>query len=607
MTATPGGAAEADSTDGPAGAAGRARLVSARRLRLATGLVLFAYVSGHLANHALGLVSLEAQEQGRVWFLAVWRNPVGTVLLLGSLVLHLALALKSLYARRRLRMPAWEAAQLVLGLAIPVLLIEHVLGTRMVYELYGIDDTYTYVELVLWTLVPEAGWRQILTVAVAWLHGCIGLHFWLRLKPAYRRLLPVLYAPAILVPVLALLGFVAAGREVSRLAADPGWLDRALGPDRFPGPEAVAAVYGGERAFLWGFGIVLVLILAARLLRAAVARRRGILRIAYPDGRVVDTFPGATLLEISRAAGIPHASVCGGRGRCSTCRVRISKGLETLPPAGEDERRVLERIGAPPSIRLACQIRPRHDLEVTPLLPPTATARDGVSAGAYRQGREREIAILFADLRSFTRIAEHKLPYDVVFILNRYFAAMGEAVESAGGRVDKFIGDGVMALFGLSDPPAAACRQALAAAAAMSRHLDALNEALRHDLDEPLKMGIGIHAGPAIVGEMGYAGTTAVTAVGDAVNTASRLEALTKTYGCELVVSERVAERAGVDLSSLPREETRIRGRKVPLAVRIARDASVLADMLARAEPPPPDAAGRDRPAWPFPRRRRLW
>ena len=156
----------------------------------------------------------------------------------------------------------------------------------------------------------------------------------------------------------------------------------------------------------------------------------------------------------------------------------------------------------------------------------------------------------------------------MVFVLNRYFAAMGRAVEAAGGRVDKFIGDGVMALFGIESGPEAACREALAAARLMSERLEELNRSLSSELDQPLRIGIGIHVGPTIVGEMGYGSADAITAIGDAVNTASRLETLTKTYGCELVVSEETVLRAGLDLSAFPRHEIEIRGKREMLAVR---------------------------------------
>jgi adenylate cyclase len=248
-----------------------------------------------------------------------------------------------------------------------------------------------------------------------------------------------------------------------------------------------------------------------------------------------------------------------------------------MPAPLPDEVKVLQRVGAAPDVRLACQLRPAGDLRVTPLLPATAQARDGFRRPSYLHGSEREIAILFADLRAFTKLSEQKLPYDVVFLLNRYFAEMGRAVEEAGGHLDKFIGDGVMALFGLERGVEAGCRDALAAAKRMSERMAHLNETLAHDLAEPLRIGIGIHAGPAIVGEMGYGKAVSVTAVGDSVNTASRIEGLTKTYAVELVVSEAVVTRAGLALEAAPRHEIEIRGRSERMAVRtVARAADLV-------------------------------
>jgi adenylate cyclase len=293
----------------------------------------------------------------------------------------------------------------------------------------------------------------------------------------------------------------------------------------------------------------------------------------------VEIVPGVSVLEASRMAGIVHASVCGGRGRCSTCRIRVVGPHEAIPMPAPEEVKVLQRVSAAPDVRLACQLRPGGDLRVTPLLPGTAQARDGFRRPAYLHGVEREITILFADLRAFTRLSESKLPYDLVFLLNRYFTEMGHAVEAAGGRIDKFIGDGVMALFGLDSDVEAGCREALAAARGMSERMQVLNDALVHDIAEPLRIGIGIHTGPAIVGEMGYGTAVSVTAVGDSVNTASRIEGLTKDYACELVVSEAVVRRAGIDLGAAPRHEIEIRGRVERLVVRTlssARDLPVL-------------------------------
>ena len=544
-----------------------------RRVRLWSGLVLLAFVVSHYANHALGLAGLEALEAGRGAFLWLWRSLPGTLLLYAALLVHMVLAFWSLYQRRRLAMPTWEAIQLLAGLAIPPLLILHILGNRMAAELFATDDSYIYEYLIYFVFQPSLLVKQTLVTLLVWVHACIGLHYWLRLKPLYRRLLPLAYGSAVAVPILSLAGVLAAGREVARLAEDPAWLGAASRQVNFPGEEGVALIYAVETWFHVAFAVALGLVLAARPLRSWWQRRHGIVNLTYPDGKRISVALGTTILEASRGAGIPHASVCGGRGRCSTCRVRVAGDLAALPVASEEESRVLERIAAAPNVRLACQTRPSADLEITPLLPPAPAMREADPKPGYLQGQEREIAILFADIRGFTGLSEDKLPFDVVFILNRYFAAMGLAVEESGGRVDKFIGDGVMALFGVESDHRKGCVDALSAARRMSERLLEINTALKQDLGQPLRIGIGIHSGPAIVGEMGYGPAVSVTAIGDAVNTASRLEAMTKDLGAQLVVSEPVARLAEVDLGAFPLQEIEVRGRARPLQVRVVKNA----------------------------------
>lgn len=551
--------------------------VTKRGLRLGSGLILFAFVLTHLSNHALGLISLEAMEAGRIYFLLLWRNPIGTTLFVGALLTHMMFALYAVYTRRRLKMRIGEALQLILGFAAPVLLIGHILGTRAAVQTFDTVDTYTYVLMAIWVDDPMSGLRQTAATIVVWIHACIGLYYWLRLKPWFARSLAWLYGLALLIPVLALLGFAAAGRTVGRLLAnDPGFrLDIEI-ENNTPTAEHIEFLHLLEAQILLGLGALLLLTLLARGIRQYVERRRGIIRIRYPEGRNVSVPPGTTILEASQLNDIPHASVCGGRGRCSTCRVRVNGPIEDLPPPDESELKVLRRVGAAPDVRLACQTRPGKDVSVTPLLPPNAGPRDGFAKSAAMQGQEQEIAILFADIRGFTSFSEQKLPYDVVFVLNRYFRSMGEAIEQAGGRVDKFIGDGIMALFGVDASPGDGATSALLAAQGMSAQLDELNRLLEADLPAPLRIGIGIHIGPAIVGEMGYGPAISVTAIGDTVNTAARLEAKTKDFGAQLIVSERLSAIGELDTGDLRREEIEVRGRREPMSIYVFEDAKDL-------------------------------
>jgi adenylate cyclase len=553
-----------------------------RPLRLWCGLILFTYLVTHFSNHALGLISLGAMEAGRFWFLALWRNPVGETALFGALLAHWLLGLWLIYRRRTLRMPAWEATQIVLGLAVPPLLAYHFVATRLANAMFGTEDLYTRVVLGLWLLDPWAGFRQSVLLTIAWAHGCVGLHFWLRLRPAYRRAFPFLLSGFVLLPVLALLGFAEAGREAAALAREPGFVQRLMVQTRNPSPAqraTLAQVREGLSATVW---TLLVATLLGRVVRERLSRRRGMIRLSYPDGRAVVVPIGWTVLEASRSAGIPHASVCGGRGRCSTCRIRVGGDPTLLPLPTPRELRVLQRVGAAPNVRLACQLRPSRDLAVTPLFQPTVSAAK-LPAGA-RDGQEREIAVLFADLRGFTRLAERKLPYDVVFILNRYFEAVGGAIADAGGIANQYTGDGVMALFGVETGPETACRQALLASAAMVNRVRELGRTLGTEIEGPLRLGVGIHTGPAVVGEMGYGETLYLTAVGDTVHVASRLEGLTKEYDCDLVASEDVMARAGLAETDCPRYNLTVRNREAPLRIVVVADAERLAGRIRPEE-----------------------
>jgi adenylate cyclase len=546
-----------------------------RRLRLVTGLVLFTYLTTHFLNHALGLISLQAMEAGRFWFLLFWRSWPASVALYSSLIIHLSLAFYALYRRQHLRMPLWEALQLSLGLTIPLMLIIHLVGTRGAHEWLAVNDLYAIIVLSLWS-DPLSAWRQTLLIVVAWLHGCIGLHFWLRLRPWYGRWALYFFSFALLLPVLALLGFAQAGKEVSELMArDPHWLEQTLQAANAPRGAERAWLIGVREQLLNGYIVILAGVLLARLARQVYQRRHRIL-ISYPNGVEIAVARGLTVLEASRQWGIPHTSICGGRGRCSTCRIRILSGEKSLPPAKADELRVLQRVGAPPNVRLACQLRPTANLTIAPLISPTGQAQSRFAQPAYASGEERNIAVLFADLRSFTGLAEHKLPYDLVFILNSYFKVAGEAVTNAGGVIDKFVGDGVMALFGVETGADEGCRQALAAAQQMCAGIDTLNRSLAGELAAPLRIGIGIHHGPAIVGRMGHGAAVSLTAIGDTVNVASRLQDLTKEYTCQLVISEQVAQRAGADVALLPCHELNVRNRSEALRIYVIADVAAL-------------------------------
>ena len=548
------------------------------RLRLWSGYILFAYVVTHLLNHSLGLISLGALEAGRRWYGYIWHGPAGEIALYGALFIHFSLALWAMFRRRSLRLSHWEWTQFGLGALIVPLGALHAVGTTIAHDHFGVHTSYPWV---LASLYVDSGWgvaRQFALPLVVWVHACIGLHFAWRLKSWYPDWLPLLYALALLIPAAGLGGAAVALRDFAELAQQPGFVAGVFERARAPDAAGIAELYRIANTLMAGAFLLWIATFLGRRVRNLWERRAGVVHLTYGGNKVVTAPAGRSVLDMSRMGGVPHASVCGGRGRCSTCRVRVG-GTDhpPLPPASPEERKVLERIGAPANVRLACQLRPPPGrYRITPLLPASTGPVEAYRRQPQAHGGERYVAILFCDIRGFTSISEGRLPYDVVFLLNRYFRATGQAVQSAGGRLDKFIGDGVMAIFGLDSEPTIACRQALEAARLMALALDDLNEALTGDLDAPLRIGIGLHAGAAIVGEMGYERAASLTAIGDTVNTASRLETMTKEFAVELVVSQEVLDRAGMELATAPRHEVDIRGRQGRLVVRAVMRASDL-------------------------------
>jgi adenylate cyclase len=549
-----------------------------RRLRLASGLVLFSYVFLHFLNHSLGNISLEAMERGAVAAEVIWRSRVGTVALYGAFAIHLSLAFWAIYIRRHLRMGWIEGLRLALGFLIPVLVLQHVLALRFAYTYFDIHPIYRNVLYNYWVVNPaSAGAKQLAVFCIAWLHGCIGLYLWLRVKRHFHLVAPFLLVVAVLLPTTALLGVFHGARQVEAMAkSDPAWLANARRTAVAAHPEVAAAL---RTIALWswgGYAGAFALVLMARGVRVLVERRGGTIRIIYPDGRAVRIPKGLSVLDASRRGGIPHASVCGGRARCSTCRVRVLLGSESLAPLSPAETRVLAPLGADRAVRLACQLKPMVDISVWPLMPPATTVRDEDRLNVADTGAERFVAILFVDIRASTQMIENRLPYDVVFILNRFFEAVGSAITAAGGAPNQFAGDGMMAIFGTKTDAERACGQALEAARLIDWHLAEMNRALATELQQPIGVGIGIHGGEVIIGTMGYREHATTTAIGEAVHVASRLQDLTKDYDCQLVVSEVVGTMAGVALDDFPSHEIQVRGLRAPLTIRVIDSAAAL-------------------------------
>jgi adenylate cyclase len=560
------------------------RGISVRQVRLACGLVLFAYLVSHFLNHALGNISMDALAAGVWYHTAFWQFLPVAVTFYAAVLVHTGLGIWALYERRQFRWKAIEPLQLVLGLCIPALIITHIVGVRLGQTLFGHEKLYPQVFFAYWIVWPYKIWLIFAVLIIAWIHGCIGLYFWLRMKAFYQRAAPFLLAAAVLVPTLAMLGLYQGGRSVVD-SDSVEWRAQNLSP-RLVGTPAEQAVLSSIEDYFLIFYLGLVgFALLARGVRAMAERRGGMINLSYGNGRTVRVRKGLSVLEASLRYNVPHASVCGGRARCSTCRIRVIGDCSSLPEPSQREAFVLNRVGATdPSIRLACQLRPETDLSFFQLFTPQTVSANAPASAPHRIGQERYLVSMFVDMRGSTKLAEKQLPFDTVFIVNRFLGAVSQAVIECGGQPNQFVGDGQLALFGLHTTPQIACRQALRAAAMIAANVDALNQFLRHDLREPIRFGIGIHGGEVIVGDIGYRDHMVFTALGDAVNVAARLQDMTKTLACEAIVSEEVRVTAGLSADALPQQEVGIRGRTEPMIVRSVANAKTLTALVSDVE-----------------------
>ena len=538
-----------------------------RQIRIFCGLVMFCYLLSHFTNHALGNVSYAAIKQGLTVHMAIWRFPPLAFLLYSAALVHASLGLWALYERRHFRWKGPEIAQLVLGLSIPALMLQHLIELRLPALVWETNRNYAHAFSNYFLTRPDQFLMMIAGLVVAWTHGCIGLFFWLRMRWFYKRLAPFLLAGAVLLPALALLGVSHAGREYAELQKSPEWREREITQPTTPARwQQVNDLK--DYALMIYLGLIL-LVFAARGARELRERRGGMIQLSYPGGRRVEVPRGYSVLEASLHHGIPHASVCGGRARCSTCRIRILGDCSALPRPSRRESAVLNRVGAGtnPAVRLACQLRPDADLVLIPLLPPDTNAGWLTSTRMHRGGEERYLVSMFIDMRGSTQLAETRLPFDTVFIVNQFVSTISAAVVEAGGSPNQFVGDGMLALFGLVCDREPASRQALRAVLLIAQGIDELNSMLKEDLPHPIEFGIGVHGGKVIIGDIGYRDHFVFTALGDAVNVTARLQDMTKELQCEVIVSDEVRRASGLAADVLASTSVSIRGRSAQLTI----------------------------------------
>lgn len=266
--------------------------------------------------------------------------------------------------------------------------------------------------------------------------------------------------------------------------------------------------------------------------------------------KVVSNTESQTLLDVSVSNGIPHLHECGGGGLCTTCRVRVLNGIQNLTPKTDFEKANSHARKWDPSIRLACQARPKGDVVLQRLIWSNGEVNN-LQKELLPSGRaeERPIAILFCDLRNFTKLSSQNHNFDIAYMLNKFYTALGEPILMNNGIIYQYVGDEIVGVFGTTGGSAKKnCEDAIRAGFGMLYALDTLNRTELKDIDIKLKSGIGINFGTAYIGHLGHPTHKQFSVIGDPVNTASRIQDQTKITNTELLISETVYQNIDEDL-----------------------------------------------------------
>ncbi len=401
---------------------------SLRQIRLATGLILFVYVTLHFANHALGNISVGAMESGLAIQKLIWQSLPGAVILYVSLLTHMSLGFWALYARRRFRWTRLEATQLVLGLSIPFLLTNHVIGTRVALSQFGIEKGYAQELVGFWVNSPLLGAVQAVLLLIVWIHGCLGIAL-------------LAEAQAVLSAREGTHAFdrgASASARAARLLS--GWrTDAARGsgpglagaqsvvrPRRNAGSECGPGRRAHADACLPGRGAGRHALRPGLPTMERAPRRLDPADLSRPhDSRRA---------RLQRAGGEPHQQP----SRMRMCAAAAAAARRAASASLATSRAC--RLRAPPSRRCSsgCMrpqgsgspvsfVRPATS-QLVPMLSPYATTVDAYRTGAASSGMERYVVIMFVDMRGSSRLAERRLPFDTVFIINQFLNAVSSAV-----------------------------------------------------------------------------------------------------------------------------------------------------------------------------------
>jgi adenylate cyclase len=294
--------------------------------------------------------------------------------------------------------------------------------------------------------------------------------------------------------------------------------------------------------------------------------------VEFVDECVITITEDQSILDASLLAGIPLFHACGGNAKCSTCRVLVIDGEDRLTPPNQKESFLNNQMHFPPNVRLACQTR-----EIEGSVKLSRIIQDETDIGLYvggaagystqQLGEEKELALMFLDIRNFTHIVENHPAFDVIHIIRKLFSSFQSTIERHKGKIVETSGDGLYAVFGFDTRKGHSAQAAVEAAYLMLEDLQTLNETyfIPH-FEEQIRAGIGIHIGKVVSGAVTLGKEDRSVVMGYPVNIASRLQDATKELNNDLIVSGEIYSLL-IDPPVLQAKTIMLRGISNPLSV----------------------------------------
>ena len=297
-------------------------------------------------------------------------------------------------------------------------------------------------------------------------------------------------------------------------------------------------------------------------------------KIKFINEKIIEIKEEQTILQASLEADIPHYHACGGKARCSTCRVVVQEGGEHLSHPNKAEQNLRKKKKFPENVRLACQTKViSNDVKIQRII------RDETDLDLYVYGNhcenlqtvgdEKAMALFFLDIRNFTPFIEQHLPFDVIHIIRRLNIMFSDIIVKHNGKIIEFTGDGFYAVFGFDEPIKEAVNNAYTAGKQILDSLIGLNENyITKYFDHKIDVGIGLHSGKVIVGKTGVKDYNPYTVMGFPVNVAARLESATKELNNNFIISDYVYKFLN-ESNNAPQKQIKLKGVSEPFCVRL--------------------------------------